>query len=85
MGPVRRVKIAGGKDRSLVPKILSLQTGKRFAGGRVVRAVLYPSLPRFETISVNVAMAISAERDQICICVVTQPAAPAEVVNLKTI
>ena len=55
----------------------------------MLRAVLYPSftlhLPWVETISVDVAMAISAEGDQIFICVVTQAASRAHVVDLKTI
>ena len=34
---------------------------------------------------VDVTVAISAERDQIFVCVVTQPASRAHVVNLETI
>ena len=33
----------------------------------------------------DVVVAVSAERDQIFICVVTQPASRVDVVNLKTI
>jgi len=39
---------------------------------------------RLEAVSMDVAVAISAERDQIFIDIVTQPASRAEVVNLET-
>jgi hypothetical protein len=42
-------------------------------------------LPRLETILVDVTVAISTERDQIFVCVVTQSALRANVVNLETI
>jgi hypothetical protein len=41
--------------------------------------------PRLETISVDVTAAISTERDQIFVYVVTQQASRANVVDLKTI
>ena len=42
-------------------------------------------LPRLETILVDVTVAISTERDQIFVCVVTQSASRAHVVDLETI
>jgi hypothetical protein len=48
-------------------------------------AVLPVPPARFETISVDVIVAISTQRDQIFVCVVTQSASRANVVDLKTI
>ena len=45
----------------------------------------HPSFIFLEAILVDVVVAVSAERDQIFICVVTQPASRVNVVNLKTI
>jgi len=42
-------------------------------------------LPQLETISVDVAVAISAERDQVFVSVVTQSASRANVVDLEVI
>ena len=74
----------GSEPRTENSRILSLQPEDGSWAGRVRRTILYHSLPRFETISVDVAMAISAEGDQIFICVVTQPASRVDVVDLKT-
>jgi hypothetical protein len=41
--------------------------------------------PQRNAASVDVTVAISAERDQIFVCVITQPAPRANVVHLKTI
>ena len=41
--------------------------------------------PRLEAVSVDAIVAISAERDQIFFCVITQQASRANVVNLEAI
>jgi hypothetical protein len=66
-------------------RILSVQTENGSRAGGCCGQFCILHLPWVETISVDVAMAISAEGDQIFICVVTQPASRVDVVNLKTI
>jgi hypothetical protein len=48
-------------------------------------AVSYPSSTGFDAVSVDPTVAISAERDQVFVSVVTQSAPRANVVDLKTI
>ena len=43
------------------------------------------SSPHLDAAAMDVAVAISAERDQIFVCVVTQPTSRANVVDLETI
>jgi hypothetical protein len=60
--------------------------GEFLAISRGLSAAVLPVPPaRFETISVDVIVAISTKRDQIFVCVVTQSASRANVVDLKTI
>jgi len=47
--------------------------------------VEYPLSSWLEAVSVDVTVAISAERDQVFLCVITQQASRAHVVNLETI
>jgi len=48
-------------------------------------AVSYSSFTGFEAVAVDLTMAISAQRDQIFVFVITQPASEANVMDLKTI
>jgi hypothetical protein len=44
-----------------------------------------PRSPRLEAGAVDITVTISTERDQIFVCVVTQPASRAQVVNLEVL